>query len=178
MLLVPSPPPIPDGPVTRRRVLFGAAALALLGAGATACSTPPPPSEISALRAQLERARADSRLANDAAAAHPAAARALTAVAGERAAHAQALSDEVTRVAGSSATSTENTGPSRPPGSTTAPAQPATPQEVIAALRQSADEAAHLAATLSSYQAGLLGSVAAACTTAYTVVLTGPGVTS
>ena len=60
--------------------------------------------------------------------------------------------------------------------STTAePAKTPTVQDVIGALRVSADSASNLAATLSGYRAGLLGSIAAACTAAYTVALVGPG---
>jgi hypothetical protein len=46
---------------------------------------------------------------------------------------------------------------------------------VIAALRESADAATQLAANQSGYRAGLLGSIAAACTAAYKVALVPPG---
>ena len=60
--------------------------------------------------------------------------------------------------------------------STTAqPANAPTTKEVIGALRQSADTAAQLAATQSGYRAGLLGSIAASCTAAYTVALVPAG---
>jgi hypothetical protein len=165
---VPSPPPT----VSRRRVLFGAAALALLGSTAAACggSSPPPP-DVDDLTAQLDRARADSQLAAAAAAATPPppTAPALTAVASERSAHANALSDELVRMTGKDA-------PTTTAASTTAqPATAPTAQDVIAALRQSADSAAQLAATQSGYRAGLLGSIAACCTAAYTVALVSPG---
>ena len=95
MLHVPPPPPI----VSRRRVLLGTAALALLGAASTACGSSTPPVEVDELAAALTRARADSQLATDAAVeAKGAVAQALTAVAGERSAHAQALSDELVRM--------------------------------------------------------------------------------
>src|SRR5262245_17567122 len=94
MLLVPS-----ALGVNRRRVLFGTAALALLGSAAAACGKPLPPPEVDELIAQIDRARADSQLASDAVAATRAEqAKALTAVAAERAAHAQALSDELVRL--------------------------------------------------------------------------------
>jgi hypothetical protein len=168
MLHVPSPPPT----VSRRHVLFGAAALALLGSTATACGSPPPPPEVDELTAQLDRARADSRLAADAAAATPPppTAPALTAVASQRSAHAQALADEIVRMVGKDAPTTTAVT------STTAqPATAPTAQDVIAALRQSADSAAQLAAKQSGYRAGLLGSIAASCTVAYTVALVPPG---
>ena len=166
MLHVPSLPPT----VSRRQVLISAAALALLGSAATACGEPPPPPEVGELAAQLDRARADSQLASDAAAATPPppTAQALTAVASERSAHAQALSDELVRMAGNkapTATSTTSTVPA---------AKAPTTEDVIAALRQSADAAAQLAATQSGYRAGLLGSIAASCTAAYSVALVPP----
>jgi hypothetical protein len=167
MFPVPSPPPT----VSRRRVLFGAAALTLLGGTVAACGSPPPPPEVDELAAELERARSDSQLATDAAAATPPppTAQALTAVASERSAHARALSDELMRMAGKKAPTTTAT-------STTAqPANAPTTKDVIAALRQSADSAAQLAAVQSGYRAGLLGSIAASCTAAYTVALVPPG---
>ena len=160
--------------VSRRRVLFGAAALALLGATAAACGSRPPPPEIDDLVAQLDLARSDSQLAGAAAAAVPPQLKpALTAVASERSAHARALEDELTRSTGETPTTTEATT-----GATTTSASPPTPptvNDVIGALRRSADSATQLAATLSGYRAGLVGSIAAACTAAYRVALVPPG---
>ncbi|MGX9790946.1 hypothetical protein [Mycobacterium sp. MMS18-G62] len=166
MLLVPSPLPT----VSRRRVLFGAAALALLGSTASACRSSPPPPEIDELTAQLDRARNDSQLAADAApGAPPPIAQALTAISSERSKHAQALSDELVRMVGKNA-------PTATPTITTAqPVKPPTVQDVIGALHESADTAAQLAGKQSGYRAGLLGSIAASCTTAYTVALVPPG---
>jgi hypothetical protein len=166
MLHVPSPNPT----LTRRRVLVGAAALALLSVPVTACGSSPPPPEVDELAAQLERARTDSQLATDAAAA----ARgdtglALTAVASERSAHARVLSDELDRVRGTDApTSASATS------TTVVPAKAPTARDVIAALRDSAASATELAAKVSGYRAGLLGSIAASCTAAYTVALVPP----
>ncbi len=160
--------PSADPTVSRRRVLFGAAALALLGAGATACGSPPPP-EIDDLVAQLDLARNDSQLAGAAVAtAPPQLARALTAVASERSAHARALENEITRATGGAPTETSTTTSSAPPP------KPPTTKDVIGALRTSAKDAGDLAARLSGYRAGLLGSIAAACTAAYTVALASP----
>jgi hypothetical protein len=163
---VPSPPPT----VSRRQMLFGAAALALLGGAVAACGASPPPPEVDELAAQLDRARADSQLATDAAAATPPppTAQALTAVASERSAHAQALSDELVRMVGKNAPTTTAT-------STTArPAKAPTTEDVVAALRQSADSAGQLAVKQSGYRAGLLGSIAASCTATYTVAFLPP----
>jgi hypothetical protein len=41
----------------------------------------------------------------------------------------------------------------------------------VGALRKSADSAAELVPSLSGYRAGLLGSIAASCTAAFTVAL-------
>ena len=163
---MPSYPPT----VSRRRVLLGAAGLAVLGAAAAACGASPPSPEVDELAAQLNRARADSQLATDAAAAaRPPFAQALTTVASERAAHAQALSNELVRMVGKEAPTTT------PSSSTAPPATAPTTADVIGALRQSADSAAQLAAKQSGYRAGLLGSIAASCTAAYTVALVLPG---
>lgn len=171
MLLVPSAPVTETaadaGQVSRRRLLVGAATLAALGVTAAGCGSPPPPPEVDELRAQLDRARADSSLATDAAATAPRPLKqTLTAVAAERDAHAQALVDELTRLVGTEAPTTT------PSSSTAAPAKPATVREVIGALRQSAESATGLAAQMSGYRAGLLGSIAASCTAAWQVALT------
>ena len=148
-------------------MFFGTAALAALSVSAAACGKPPPPPELDDLLAQLDLARGDSQLASDAAAtASPQQKRALTAVASERSDHAQALSDEIARLTGR---------PPRRPSDDQHAARRTRPttKDVIAALRKSADSAAQLAAKMSGYRAGLLGSIAASCTAAYTVA-TGP----
>jgi hypothetical protein len=173
MLLVPSYPPT----VSRRRVLLGAAGLAVLGAAAAACGASPPSPEVDELAAQLNRARADSQLATDAAAAaRPPIAQALTTVASERSAHAQALSNELVRMVGKDAPTTTPSSSTAPPADAP-PANAPTTADVIGALRQSADSATQLAATMSGYRAGLLGSIAASCTAAHSVALVPPGAT-
>lgn len=160
--------PSPFPAVSRRRILAGAAALALLGTASTACSEPAPRPDVDALSAQLERARSDNELAAAVATtALPQVAKVLTTVAAERAAHAQALTDELIRMNGAPLTTTPTTSPSREP-----PQAPTT-KDVVAALRQSAEAAAELAAQQSGYRAGLLGSIAASCTAACTVALRG-----
>jgi hypothetical protein len=157
---VPSPRPV----LSRRRVLFGAAAIAALGA-TSACGSPPPPPELDDLITQLDRARSDNQLATDAAAAAKGPiVSALNAVASERSDHASALADEIARItreAAPAASSTPSAGPAITP----------TTKDVVGALRKSAEDAAHLAAQVSGYRAGLLGSIAASCTAAYTVAL-------
>ncbi|MDT5335311.1 MAG: hypothetical protein QOD90_816 [Mycobacterium sp.] len=168
--------------VSRRRVLVGAAALALLsGTVATACGSTTPVEDIDALVGQLERARGDSELAgNAAAAAPPKIAATLTVVAQQRAEHAQALTDEITRISGKAPTTSAATSPSSTATTPTSvpPPKPPTAADVIAALEQSADGASLLATQQSGYRAGLLGSIAAACTAATTVALANAGPTS
>ncbi len=149
-------------------MLVGAAALALLGGTVvTACGSTPPVQDMDALLGQLERAHGDSTLAGNAAtAAPPKIVAVLTVVAAQRAAHAQALTDEITRISGeappTSPTATTASGP---------PPKPPTAADVVAALQQSADGASLLATQQSGYRAGLLGSIAAACTACATVAL-------
>jgi hypothetical protein len=156
--------------VSRRRVLTGGVALAVLAASAAACSSPPAPPAVDELEAQLALARQDSELATaaSAGASQPVSA-ALTQVAAERTRHAQALSTEIARLAvNPTSTSAGTTSPT-----TTAPAAAAPPPlaDVVKSLRASADSAGRLASTSSGYRAGLLGSIAASCTASYSVAL-------
>ena len=172
----PGPAPM----LARRRVLVngGRALLALtaLGAVSTGCGSSPPPA-LDPLEAQLDLARRDSVLATAAAkAALPAIAPALLEVASERARHAAALVEEIARAAGKpipseTSTTSESTTTPAQPTATTPPPPPPTLPDVVDSLRASADSATKLAPTLSGYRAGLLGSIAAACTTSYTVAL-------
>jgi hypothetical protein len=169
---------VPPRPTTvdRRRVLLGAAGLAALAVTAAACSDPAPPGDLDDLTTALDRARADATLASQAAAtARDRAATALGEVAKERSAHADALSAEIVRLTGRAApttTVTVTTTPSGAPGvGGTPPA--ATAADVVGALRASADSASHSAAGLTGYRAGLLASIAAACTASFTVSLAG-----
>ena len=159
--------------VSRRRMLVGTAALAALGVTGAACGKPPPPPDLDDLMTQLDMARSDSQLASDAATtAQPPMRPALAAVSSERSKHAEALSNEIARLTGGPVTSSSSSS-----ATTTSAAQAAAPtmKDVIAALRESADSAGQAAAQLSGYRAGLLGSIAASCTAAYTVTLADRG---
>ena len=147
-------------------MLIGTATLAALGVTAAGCGKPPPPPELDDMIAQRDRARADSQLASDAAAAAlPPLRPALAAVSSDRSKHAEALSDEIARMTGQATTSSSATT------TTTAQVPAPTAKDVAAALRASADSAGQLAVQTSGYRAGLLGSIAASCTSAYTVAL-------
>jgi len=87
-----------------------------------------------------------------------------------------ALTDELTRMNGAPTPTAAATTTSSTTTTTTMtgePPQPPTTKDVVAALRQAADAAATAAAQQSGYRAGLLGSIAASCTTAFTVALGG-----
>lgn len=164
--------------LTRRRVLatglraaLAVSALgALSGAAVTACGSGTPP-EPDPLEAQVQSARADADLAAAAAkAAAPALAPALLVIADQRRRHATALIEELARAAGEPTSSETPAADASASATATAPATPPpTVRDVIAALRRSADSAGALATTLSGYRAGLLGSIAAACTASFTV---------
>jgi hypothetical protein len=95
---------------------------------------------------------------------------ALREVAALRTRHAEALVEELARAAGEPIP-TETTAASTTSAPTGNPAPPPTVGDVVGALRTSADNAAKLVPTLSGYRAGLMGSIAAACTAAFTVGL-------
>jgi len=170
---VPSAVPV----ISRRGVLAGGAALAVLGVGVSACSqSPPKPPAVEELLGPLDQARRDSAVASAAATAigiAPQVAAALTVVATQRGAHARALSTEISRVANKATSSTsEPAGSSPSPTGAAAPPPPPLPvSDVIDALRASAESASRLVATSSGYRAGLLASIAASCTASYTVAL-------
>lgn len=164
--------------LNRRRALTGGGrgllALALVGTAAAACG-PSGPSGPDPLEAQLEAARRDSDLASAAAkAAAPWMVPPLNVIADERARHAAALVEELARAAGkpTPASTTSAAPASSAPGAN--PAPPPTVQDVAIALRNSADSAAKLVPVLSGYRAGLVGSIAAACTASFTLGLTPP----
>lgn len=168
----------PNSLLSRRRVLAhgsrGLLALVTLGSLLPACGSDhaagPDP-----LEPELAAARSDAALAAAAAEAAPALAPALRVIADERNRHAAALVEEIARAAG---TSTPTPDFSTVTASATAAPSPGPPpglREVSAALRRSADNAAKLVPTLSGYRAGLLGSIAAACTAAHTVGLAPAG---
>jgi hypothetical protein len=159
--------------VERRRVLVGCAVLAVAGITGSGCGSQPAPPSIDELESQLERARHDSELATAAAKGAPQRVRAaLTEVASERTKHAHALAAEIARLADTSTSGTSSaseTTSAAPTSSAAGP--PPSLSDVVNSLRASAGDAGQLATTASGYRAGLLGSIAAACTAAYSVAL-------
>jgi hypothetical protein len=176
MFGVHSASPATGRAIGRREVLMGAAGifgLAMVAEAASACGSDAPPPPVDPLVAQADLASADSELARAAATgAPPALVPALTQVVSERAQHARALTEEVARLAGgpTSTTAASSTTSASPTTSATASPPPSV-NDVVAALKKSADSATALATTLIGYRAGLLGSIAASCTTAYVVGL-------
>lgn len=170
-------PVSPDRPVSpcldRRSVLRsaggGAIALVALGA-ASACSdkTPPAPD---VLVTQEVSARTDAVWAKAAIATAPEHTAALTTVAAQRTQHADALRAEIDRATGVYGDGTKPRSASPPVTEPVAPAPPPDLATVRTRLTESQHSAAALAATLSGYRAGLLGSISACCATHVTVVL-------
>ena len=163
--------------LTRRRVLLdggrGLVLLGLFGAAVTACGSGAPAGP-DPLEQQLELARHDSDVATAAAkAVPPALARALTEVAAERSRHATALTEEIARAARKPTPTSSDSATPTTTGAAAAP--PPSVDDVVATLRSSAQSATELAPTLSGYRAGLLGSIAASCTTLYSVALPSKG---
>ncbi len=163
--------PGPLSAIDRRRVLTGAGMLALLALAAPACGSAPTAPVVDDLEAQRQLALRDSELAAAAAAAltdpdSKALAAALDQVSQERTEHARALAAEIARASKKTPDETETTTPGAAPD---APAP--TASQVISALREAADSAGKLAVASSGYRAGLLASIAAACTASYAVAL-------
>lgn len=160
----------PAAALSRRRLLSGGGrgllALALVGPAAAACGPSKPP-EPDPLEAELAAARQDSELALAAAVgAKPPESAALREIAAVRTRHAAALVEELARAAGKP---TPSETPSPTPN---APGRPAPAvRDVVDALKKSAENATKLVPTLSGYRAGLMGSIAAACTASFTVGL-------
>lgn len=163
--------PGPLSVIDRRRVLTGAGMFALLALAAPACGSAPMTPVVDDLEAQRQLALHDSELATAAAAAltdpdSKALAAALEQVSQERTEHARALAAEIARAAGKTPADEETTTANAAPD---APAP--TVSQVINALRAAADSSGKLAVASSGYRAGLLASIAAACTAAYAVAL-------
>ncbi|KAA0023287.1 hypothetical protein [Antrihabitans cavernicola] len=156
-------------PVLSRRSSFRLAGIAAVGvvgvSTVAACSNgddaaPEPPDP---LIAQEEAARQNAADARSAAALAPDRTAALTLIAAERTAHADALRTEVARLVG---TYPDGSTPSADPTTTQSSVAPAPPPAVDALRAQlvgAQNSAAALARTQSDYRAGLLGSISAAC---------------
>ncbi|MBF6165735.1 hypothetical protein IU486_13235 [Streptomyces gardneri] len=153
--------------------LAGGGTVGVLALGALAgCTGDDVVHEPDPLAAQEIAARADAAAATAAIAIAPDRHAALTAIAAERTAHADALRTEIDRVIGVYADGTKpahrtragGSGPSAvASGSAVPPTAPPTVEALRAQLAESRRAAADLARALSGYRAGLLASISAAC---------------
>ncbi|MGW0327845.1 hypothetical protein [Nocardia sp. NPDC003183] len=176
-------------PAWRRRTvlrLVGASAISLpVVATLAACTEDDTVHAPDPLAAQEVLARADAAAATAAIALAPQSNAALSTIATERTAHADALRTEIDRVIGvygDGTTPVHRTGAVTVPGpggspvpaseAETASAQPATLAQVRDQLVRSQQSAAALARTETGYRAGLLASISAACATQAGVLLT------
>ncbi|MFE9322711.1 hypothetical protein ACIHDR_21915 [Nocardia sp. NPDC052278] len=166
------------GIVDRRTALrlAGGTTVGVLAVGAVAGCTDKTVHQPDPLAAQENLARADAAAATAAIAVTPQRHAALTAIADERTAHADALRAEINRVIGvygDGTTPTHRTREVSPPPSGTSPAasgggsgSPNTPpsiDELRTRLAKSQQSAGDLARTQSGYRAGLLASISASC---------------
>ncbi|MFC7451025.1 hypothetical protein [Rhodococcus daqingensis] len=169
------PVAVTPSPISRRSAfrIAGAATVGLtaltLSAGCTTDAADRDSAEPDPLISAAESARRDAATATAAAALAPERAGALSVIASERGAHADALSAEVARAAGIDPTAMPSPSP------TGGQAEPAPPPPTVDELRTqlagSQREAAGLARRLSGYRAGLLGSVSAAVAAQQAVLL-------
>lgn len=176
-------------PTWRRRTLLRLAGASAIGfpvvATLAACAEDDTVHAPDPLAAQEVLARADAAAATAAIALAPQSNAALSTIAAERTAHADALRTEIDRVIGvygDGTTPVHRTGALTVPGPggspvpasevETASAQPATVAQVRDQLVRSQQAAAALARTESGYRAGLLASISAACATQAGVLLT------
>ncbi|MGY2120569.1 hypothetical protein ACW9HJ_03875 [Nocardia gipuzkoensis] len=153
--------------------LAGGGTVGVLALGALAgCTGDDVVHEPDPLAAQEVVARADAAAATAAVAAAPERHAALTAIAAERTAHADALRTEIDRVIGVYADGTKpvhrtranGSGPSAVASGSAAPlTAPPTVDALRAQLTESRKSAADLARALSGHRAGLLASISAAC---------------
>lgn len=160
-------------PVNRRTALrvAGGGTAALLALPALVACAEEPITEPDVLVAHEFSARSDAAAATAAIAIDPQRTAALTTIAAERTAHADALRTEIDRAIGVYGDGT--TPAVRTPAPTTTPAPDAPPS--IGALRDqlnaSQRAATDLAVTQSGYRAGLLASISAACAVQVGVLL-------
>ena len=152
---VPQDTAVPGQP-TRRRVLAGSLATALMAGCSTGPDALPAPDPLQAL---WSAALADAALADAAAAAHPDLAPSAGALAADRRAHAESIAAEVQRATPSPSASSTATLAAVVVPTDRAPAAGA----LADATRAAQAQAAALVTSLPRYRAGLVASVAACC---------------
>ncbi|MFR9751843.1 hypothetical protein ACL02S_12505 [Nocardia sp. 004] len=155
--------------------LAGRGTVGILALGALAgCATEDTVQEPDPLAAQEALARADAAAATAAIAMEPQRHAALSAIAAERTAHAEALRTEIDRVIGVYADGTTPVRRTQESDAAAAATGTVVAPNIVALrtqLTESQKSAADLARTLSGYRAGLLASISAACATQAGVLL-------
>jgi len=165
--------PLVAGRALDRRALLrvaGGGAFAVATLSAAACAKKPPPQPDELLPHEVS-ARTDAVWAQAAAATAPDRAAALTVIATQRTAHAEALRAEINRAIGVYGDGTlpkSPTPPVTPPPAPTPPPSVTALRDRLAAARKSAADAAD---ANSAYRAGLLASISACCASHVEVLL-------
>jgi hypothetical protein len=163
----------PTAALDRRALLrvAGGGAFAVVALGAAACAPNKPKQPDSLLPHEIS-ARTDAVWAQAAAATAPDRAAALTVVATQRTAHADALRAEINRAIGVYGDGTLPKSPTPPVTPPPAPNPPPTLAAVRDRLTAAQKSAADAAETSSAYRAGLLASICACCASQAGVLLT------
>ncbi|MEV0246080.1 hypothetical protein AB0H76_05765 [Nocardia sp. NPDC050712] len=164
--------------------LAGGGALGAFALGATTACGEEPLQAPDPLAAQVTSAKADAAAATAAIALAPQRQGALSTIAAERTAHAEALQAEIDRVIGVYGDGTTPvprtraavtpSGAGAPGGPTGTPVPPTTPigvEQLRDQLARSRQSAADLSRQLSGFRAGLLASISASCATEVGVLL-------
>lgn len=161
-----------SAPLDRRALLrvAGGGAFAIMSLSAAACAKDQP-LEPDALLPHEVSARTDAVWAKAAAATAPDKAAALTVVATQRTAHADALRAEIDRAIGLYGDGTKPKSASPPVTPPVAPSPPPTLDALRTRLAASQKSAADAAPTNSAYRAGLLASISASCAAHVEVLL-------
>ncbi len=152
------------------RVAGGGTAGLLIAPALVSCAEEPI-TEPDILVSQEFSARTDAASATAAIAIDPARSAALTTIANERTAHADALRTEIDRAIGVYGDGTTPAVQTPSPTTTPAPAAPPSIDGLRDQLGASQRAAADLAVTQSGYRAGLLASISAACAVQVGVLL-------
>ncbi|WP_308014933.1 hypothetical protein [Nocardia coffeae] len=172
-----SAPPAADAGIRTaaldRRALLrvaGGGAFAIMSLSAAACAKDKP-LEPDALLPHEVSARTDAVWAKAAAATAPDKAAALTVIATQRTAHADALRAEIDRAIGLYGDGTKPKSASPPVTPPVAPSPPPTVDAVRTRIATAQKSAADAASTNSAYRAGLLASISASCAAHVEVLL-------
>lgn len=150
-----------SGDLPRRTLLRGGLLVPVIPVAAAGC-TGPSQDKPDPLEPLAESARADARLAEAVAQAHPELSADARTVASVRGEHARRLRREIDRLNPPDPDETSTTPTSTPPPQPP-PSADAAGQQLRRRLRSAQDESARVVPTATRYRAGLCGSVSAGC---------------